>query len=101
MNAQLKDRLEQVARLNHEKDVADGRVITFSVCRVCGFVSWVSSGPPGEGFSVLTCVYVHAFDRACRRCEIALQRAPEVCAWVMGVFAHSEMMRQSDESRKP
>jgi hypothetical protein len=92
----LLERLERIARKCNEQDVDNGYTICFKVCQTCGFAVWSCSKDPHKGFKVEAEEYTR-YDEPCERCLLANQRAPEVVAWVMGVFNHYEELRDSKD----
>lgn len=97
-STKLIERLERLAKKEHEDEVEGGYTICFKVCALCGFAVWSCSKEAGNGFKV-EAEEATQFD-PCERCRQVYLRAPEVFNWVIGVFRHQEENRDSQEGRK-
>lgn len=97
MNEALRQRLEAIARRNHEEHVEEGRRITFRVCRLCGFAKWAGSSGSEGGFSVALNDDAFDHENGCEFCMDVFRRAPEVAQWVLAVIRFADMMKQPEE----
>lgn len=82
------ERLEKIARRDHEDDVAAGRIVRFCVCSICGSAEWSNSSESGNGFKV-EIDYLTDSIEGCRPCQEAFSRSPELARWVLRVIAWS------------
>ncbi len=90
------DRLEKIARRDHEDDVAAGRIVRFRLCSICGTAEWSSSSDSGKGFKV-EIEYLTDSLELCRLCSEAFSRSPELARWVLRVVSWRQEEKPKEE----
>lgn len=80
-------RLRTLAERDYPQEVADGRLVVFRVCRVCGNAVFESSQALGMGFRV---DLEDLSQSDCTPCTEVFRRTPELYRWVIGVIVHQQ-----------
>ena len=85
MNSTL-ERLERLARRDHEEDVEQGRTISYRLCSICGTAQWTCSKDAGKGFKVEIDGFTEHIEE-CGPCGEVFRRNPELARWLLRVLA--------------